>query len=458
MSNNVINNMFDYVDEIIPEIIKLEQDLVSIPSVNTGKMPTGNETEVCEYIKKWLAEYDIESKILASTPNRGNIIAQIAGVNSKIGLIFMSHTDVVPVEDESKWKYPPFSATIDSGRIYGRGSSDCKGLLTAQLIAMRVLRQFNIKLYNGLSLISGADEEHGGRYGFKWLADNHPQLLDAPYAINEGGGTPMIESAGAVTYLLGVGEKGRLQVEISITGSSAHASMPWNGENALYKTSKILENLEKYHPERDTSIKIFDYLSTFAIEDKPDRDNIDQIILDLEKDNPRFASTLKALSRMTITPTMINGGIKSNSVPEQIHLTCDIRTLPHQTEEYVYQELDKIVDGLDGISYTVDYMAEPNSSEFKTNLSSTILDATKKSLDREDINLIPSISNGFTDSRFTRPLGVTTYGFSGDHPDDDPMLSQIHGTNESIGINSLISSTKIMLYTAYMLLVNDTKE
>ena len=178
----------------------------------------------------------------------------------------------------------------------------------------------------------------------------------------------------------------------------------------------------------------------------------------MEKDNPRFASTLKALSRMTITPTMISGGIKSNSVPEQIQLTCDIRTLPHQTEEYVYQELNKIIDGLDGVSYTVDYMAEPNSSEFETTLSSTILDATKKSLDRDDINLIPSISNGFTDSRFTRPLGVTTYGFSGDHPDDDPMLSQIHGTNESIGINSLISSTKIMLYTAYNLLASNSKE
>ncbi|MBI15262.1 MAG: hypothetical protein CL782_03250 [Chloroflexi bacterium] len=458
MSNNVLDKMLNYVDEIIPEIIKLEQDLVNIPSVNTGKMPTGNETAVCEYIKKWLNSHGIESQILEFTANRGNIIAQIKGINEKIGLIFMSHTDVVPVEDESKWKYPPFSATIDSGRIYGRGASDCKGLLTAQLMAMRILREFNITLTDGLSLISGADEEHGGKYGFKWLADNHPQLLEAPYAINEGGGTPMIESAGAVTYLLGVGEKGRLQVEISITGSSAHASMPWNGENALYKTSKILENLEQYSPERDTSVKIFDYLSNFAIEDKAGPENIDQIILDLEKDNPRFASTLKALSRMTITPTMINGGIKSNSVPEQIQLTCDVRTLPHQTEEYVYEELNKIVDGLEGVSYTVDYMAEPNSSEFETKLSSTILDATKKSLGRNDINLIPSISNGFTDSRFTRPLEVITYGFSGDHPDDDPMLSQIHGTNESIGINSLISSTKIMLYIAYMLLSGESKE
>ncbi len=160
MSNNVLDKMLNYVDEVIPEIIKLEQDLVNIPSVNTGKMPTGNETAVCEYIKKWLNTHGIESQILESTANRGNIIAQIKGINEKVGLIFMSHTDVVPVEDESKWKYPPFSATIDSGRIYGRGASDCKGLLTAQLMAMRILREFNITLTDGLSLISGADEEH----------------------------------------------------------------------------------------------------------------------------------------------------------------------------------------------------------------------------------------------------------------------------------------------------------
>jgi acetylornithine deacetylase/succinyl-diaminopimelate desuccinylase-like protein len=103
-------------------------------------------------------------------------------------------------------------------------------------------------------------------------------------------------------------------------------------------------------------------------------------------------------------------------------------------------------------------MAEPNSSDFETDLASTILDATKMSLKRTDISLVPSISNGFTDSRFTRPLGVTTYGFSGDHPGDDPMLNQIHGTDESIGISSLINSTKIMLYVAYTLLTNTSTD
>ena len=137
-------------------------------------MPTGDETPVCEYIRDWLAEDGIESEILGRTPERGNIIARIEGSNPEAGLMFMSHTDVVPVEEEEKWRFPPFSATIADGRIYGRGASDCKGLLTAQLYAMRLLVRNGIQLEDSLILCSGADEEHGGRYGFGWLAENHP--------------------------------------------------------------------------------------------------------------------------------------------------------------------------------------------------------------------------------------------------------------------------------------------
>ena len=59
---------------------------------------------------------------------------------------------------------------------------------------------------------------------------------------------------------------------------------------------------------------------------------------------------------------------------------------------------------------------------------------------------------GFTDSRFTRPLGVVTYGFSGSHPDDNPMEENVHGTDESISIRTLVTSTKIMLALAYNML------
>lgn len=448
MANHAtLEELFAQVDAQCDEIVALEQALVRIPSVNTGFMPTGDETPVCEYIRDWLAEDGIASEILESAPNRGNIIARIEGRNSDAGLMFMSHTDVVPVEEEEKWRFPPFSATIADGRIYGRGASDCKGLLTAQLYAMRLLARNGIALEDSLILASGADEEHGGRYGFGWLADNHPDKIRAPFAVNEGGGVP-IESPSGLTYLLGTGEKGRLQVEIDIKGVSAHASVPWQGSNAMYTLHRILRRIEEYEPERDTSTEIFDHLSTFAIEHKPSADNVDEIIADVQPNNPRFASMLRALSRMTLTPTMISGGIKSNSVPETIRLTCDVRTLPHQSDDYLRRQLDAILEGIPNATYEIDYMAVPNSSAFETALGDSIRQATARALGRDDIQWVPAISTGFTDSRFTRPLGTITYGFSGSHPDDDPMLSRAHGTDESVGISSLISGTKIMLALA----------
>lgn len=446
MSN--LESLLDQVDEMRDEIIALEQALVRIPTVNTGFMPTGNETEACRYIEKWLSEDSIASETIESAPDRGNLIARLKGKSGKAGLMFMSHLDVVPVEEEEKWRFPPFSATVADGRIFGRGASDCKALLTCQLVAMRLLKRNNIELKDDLILASCADEEHGGRYGFGWMAEHHPEKLDAPYAVNEGGGVP-ISAAGALTYLLGIGEKGRLQLEIEVRGSSAHASTPWQGSNALFGLSEVVKRIEAYEAERDTSTSLFDHLSTFAIEDKPSPENIDQIIADHEENQPRFTSIMKALSRMTITPTMINGGIKSNSVPESVRLTCDVRTLPHQDEAYVRQELGKILEGIDGVEIDVDYMSIPNASEFDTEFASRIQISTARALGRDDIQWVPSLSTGFTDSRFTRNLGTTTYGMVGSHPDDDPMLSFIHGTNESVGIRSLVSGTRIMLALAY---------
>ncbi|MXX54010.1 MAG: M20/M25/M40 family metallo-hydrolase [Dehalococcoidia bacterium] len=439
--------MFAQIDNMEDEIVALHRDLVKIPSVNTGFMPTGDETPVCEYVRDFLAEDGIDSEILGRTPERGNIISRIEGRNSDARLMFMSHTDVVPVEEEEKWTFPPFSAQIHGGRIYGRGASDCKGLLAAQIMAMLLIKRNNITLRDSLILCSGADEEHGGRYGFGWLAENYPEKITAPFAVNEGGGTP-IEAAGGLTYILGVGEKGRLQIEFTVKGISAHASVPWQGTNALYRLSQVLGRIENYEAERDTSTSLFAHLSNFAIEHKPSPENVDEIIEEVSQDNPRFASMLTALSRMTITPTMINGGVKSNSVPEQINLTCDVRTLPHQNDDYLRGELDKIISGIPGVTYEIDYMAVPNSSEFDTELTAHIQGATALALERDDIQWVPAISTGFTDSRFTRPLNVITYGFSGSHPDDDPMLSRAHGTDESVGIASLISGTKIMLALA----------
>ena len=446
-----LNSLLSQVDRNFDELLNLHRELVRIPSVNTGFMPTGNETAAADYCRDWLGHRGISSEIIESDKDRGNLIAQMPGASGENKLLLMSHLDVVPVEDAAKWDYEPFGAEVDAGRVFGRGASDCKGLLACQMMAMSLLQRNGVQLSDNLVLASGADEESGGRYGFGWLAENHPEKIRAPLAVNEGGGTHL-NVAGATTYLLGVGEKGRLEVKLDVKGTSAHASTPWLGDNANFKVAEILKRLEAYEAERDTSSSIFNYLSSMAIEDVATPENVDAIIEEVGSRNPQLGSILRALSRMTLTPTMIEGGIKSNSVPEMCRITCDVRTLPHQDDGYTRSELEGILEGIDGVAIDIDYMAVPNSSEFETDFARRIREATSLSLDRRDLNWIPSISTGFTDSRFLRPLGTVTYGFSGSHPEDDPMLDHVHGTNESIGVKSLVSGTKIMLALAYDML------
>ena len=446
-----LNSLLTQVDQNFDELLNLHRDLVRIPSVNTGFMPTGNETEAADYANQWLGQRGISSEILESDKDRGNLIAQMPGASGENKLLLMSHLDVVPVEDEAKWDYAPFGAEMDDGRVYGRGASDCKGLLACQMMAMSLLQRNGVELSDNLILASGADEESGGRYGFGWLAEHHPEKIRAPLAVNEGGGTHL-NVAGTTTYLLGVGEKGRLEVKLDVRGTSAHASTPWLGDNANFKVAEILKRLEAYEAERDTTSSIFNYLSSMAIEDVPTPENVDAIIEEVGSRNRQLGSILRALSRMTLTPTMIEGGIKSNSVPEMCRITCDVRTLPHQDDGYTRSELEGILEGINGVDVDIDYMAVPNSSDYETDFARRIREATSLSLERQDLNWIPSISTGFTDSRFLRPLGTVTYGFSGSHPEDDPMLDHVHGTDESIGVKSLVSGTKIMLALAYDLL------
>ncbi len=440
-----IAKLMDRIDR--DEVLELTSALVAIPTVNTGAMPTGNETAACEFIADWLANIGIPSETLESAPGRGNLLARLNGTSGEPGLMFMSHTDVVPVEEESKWTSPPFEPVVRNGRLYGRGTADMKGQLACQLVALRVLKESGVSLRRDLILAAAADEEHGGRYGMGWLVDNHPEKVRSPFAVNEGGGTT-VPAAGTTAYLLGVGEKGRLQLAITVAGESAHASVPWQGENALSKAAEVVRRITAYEPERDTSIELFSHLSDLAIEHAPSPASVDAMISDLQDDNPRFASVLRALSRMTVTPTMVSGGIKSNSVPERVVITCDIRALPDQNLSYVESEVTEILAGIDGVSFTIDNMAVSNASPFESEFAGRIRVATEMALDRTDLRWAPLVSTGFTDSRFTRPLGTVTYGFVGMDPSDDPMLRMEHGTDESVAAASLETGARVMVALA----------
>jgi acetylornithine deacetylase/succinyl-diaminopimelate desuccinylase-like protein len=222
------------------------------------------------------------------------------------------------------------------------------------------------------------------------------------------------------------------------------------GDNAAFKLAEILKRLEKRKPEIDTSQEIFAHLNSLLGRSSPiTPENVDIVADEISLKNQQIGAGLRGLSRMTFTPTVIGGGVKSNSVPAFCTLVCDIRSLPHQDEAYVRNEIEKIIAGIEGVTYELIYTAIPNASPYKTEFADSVRSATQIVAGRDDIAWMPGLSTGFTDSRFVRPLGNVTYGFLPSHPDTDPKISgNAHGANESSDLDSLFFRTKFFIAVA----------
>src|SRR5690606_34283717 len=115
--------------------------------------------------------------------------------------------------------------------------------------------------------------------------------------------------------------------------------------------------------------------------------------------------------------SMINAGVKSNSVAETCLITCDVRSLPHHTTDYVHNEIVKLLDGLSGVRVETIETAPPGASTFDSELVDHIAAATRRAIGRDDIEFVPGLTVGFTDSSYVRPLGNVAYGFMPSHPD-----------------------------------------
>jgi acetylornithine deacetylase/succinyl-diaminopimelate desuccinylase-like protein len=437
------------VDDARDEIVSLAQALVRIPTVNTGVMPTGNETEAAELLRNTLEAEGIPAEVIESAPGRGNLVARWRGQGIGPSLMFMGHLDVVPVEDESLWTHPPFAAEIAEGRIWGRGAADMKGTVAAEVMALVLLKRRNIAPLGDFVLVAAADEEAGGAYGFGWLAQHRQDLLQADFAINEGGGHPIIHN-GRMTYPIPTGEKGRLEVMITVSGRGYHASAPWMADNAIYGARLVLDRISHYRPEVSVDALLFRHIGpALGIDEPITPQSLDRILSDVSARDPMAGSWLRAASRMTIAATMIHGGVKSNSIAETCRITCDVRTLPWQDEAYVARELDKMLEGLDNVRYEIATTASPSASPYQTPFTERIMAATRAALGRADLAFVPGLTIGFTDSRFVRPLGTLAYGFTPCHPDSDPSLEGAHNVNESISIEDVLVRTRTFVALAW---------
>jgi acetylornithine deacetylase/succinyl-diaminopimelate desuccinylase-like protein len=424
------------------ELAALARDLVRIDTTNTGVMPTGNETEAATHLARVLRAAGIESEIDGRVPERGNLVARMSGRSGRTALVLASHTDVVPAGDAQQWTHPPFEGDVEDGHLLGRGAADMKGTVAAQTMALILLKRSGAALAHGVNFVCVADEEAGGAYGMGWVARERAEWVRGGLCLNEGGGF-FIPVDGRDWCVLGVGEKGRFEIGATFHGRGAHAARPWQGDNAFYKAAAALERLRAYEPERDTSGPIFTAVSRLTGPVIPS--NVDAVIARLNATSPRLADHLRQVSRMLVTPTLIAGGVKSNSVPDVCRLTCDVRALPHQGPSYVETQVRHLLGEAD---VRVDQTAVANTSPAGEPLLAMLTDVLHRALGRP-AEVVASLSGGFTDSRFVRETGVPAYGFAPGHPDSDPGRHHAHGPNEAVAIRDLVLQTAVYLDLAY---------
>lgn len=267
---------------------RIENILRKLININTTN-PHGNEMDGVKEILGFFPK-GIDYKIVDHENNRGSLIIEIEGKSQKkIG--FIGHIDTVPVPDESSWIHPPFEGIFKDGYIYGRGAVDMKGGVTAMILTALYFIENHITPPNTLKFVFTADEESDG-IGVQALRDKGLLKDLSSVFIAE----PSDEE-------IGICEKGALWLKIHIKGKASHGSKPELGLNAIEK--------------------LYEYIN--RIKDS----------LDLKKNHYLLGESSCAI-------TLINGGVKTNIIPENAVASIDIRTIPGFNHEEIIENAYKI--------------------------------------------------------------------------------------------------------------------
>src|SRR5579863_1596043 len=421
------------VDE---EIVALVRGLLQLDTRN----PPGNEVRAAEYLKKLFEAEGISGEIVGPSSDRGTFIARLKGDGSAPPLLLMSHTDVVAVEPE-KWTHDPFSADIADGFIYGRGALDMKQMVGMEAMIMLLLKRDGVRLKRDVIYMAAADEECGGHAGAEWVVEHRPELIQAEFALNEGGGSGL-EIQGRRYYPVQTAEKGTVRFRLRTFGRPGHGSVPHN-ENAILKLASILTTLTpKLLPVHFTTT-LREYIVGLAATQPPDiaqalHDILtDETTADAAVDRLPFEETLKlrihAMLRNTVTPTILAAGSQINVIPSEAEALIDGRHLPGWTPTMFLEELRSVIDNEAEIT-----LLDP-SIPLEADLQSPLFDSIKAVLQEHDpeATVIPFLLTGGTDAKHVTRLGTKVYGFVPGLYAGEGEGRRVHSHDERVNIRSL---------------------
>lgn len=422
------------------------EELIEINTVDS----VGNNTAAAEAMaRRFRAAGFAERDIFVGGPraDKGNIVVRYrgrGGAGAPKAILLLAHLDVVQALKED-WSsdLDPFTFTERDGYYYGRGTSDDKAMAAMFVANLLRLRREGYVPTRDIIVALTADEEGGPANGVEWLLQNHRDLVDAAFVINEGGGgalrdgKPFLHSVQAT-------EKVYVDFTVEIRNRGGHSSVP-RPDNAIYQLAEGLARLGRYRfpvelnevsrafLERTASVESADVAAAMRALARNARD---EAAAALVSTTPRYNSTL----RTTCVATMLRGGHAQNALPQLAAANVNCRILPNTSAAAVRDTLIRVVGDTSIKVSAAPALPTTAPSPLLPELFGAVERLTREMFG--DIPVIPTMGTGATDSKYFRAVGIPAYGVSGIF--GDPNDGRAHGRDERIAIKSFYDGQEFL--------------
>jgi acetylornithine deacetylase/succinyl-diaminopimelate desuccinylase-like protein len=372
-------------------------------------------------------------------PKDGGLVAILPG-SSKTAkpMLLLGHLDVVEAKRED-WTRDPFVLIEENGYFYGRGTSDMK-VIDATWVDMLV--RFKEQAYQPkrtikLALTCG-EETINAFNGADWLAKNKRDLIDAEFALNEGGGGRADADGKLLTQGMQVGEKVVQQFRVETTNAGGHSSVPIR-DNAIYELSEALLKVRDY----EFPMQLSDTTRTFLARGGAGRtDALGMAMVALAKDPTDKAAEAElnkdrgfhSILRTTCVATLLDGGHAENALPQRAGANINCRMFPGRTMEETRQALETAI-GDPKVKLTP--LQPIRAKAVPPPLDPKIMGPAEKVAAKyfPGVPVIPTMSTGASDAVYLGPVGIPTYGVPGFW--SGPEGSGAHGLNEHISVKAV---------------------
>ena len=423
---------------------EIYNELISINTVDSvGSVTKAAEAMAKRFRAAGFPESDVKILIPPGKPTKGNLVVRLHGRagNTAKPILLLAHLDVVAAL-RSDWPRDPFTLHEENGFFLGRGTSDDKAMASIFVANMIRYKQQNFQPSRDIILALTADEESGDSNGAEFLVKQHRALIDAAFALNEGGGGTLIGSGMEVKPLFNsiqAAEKVYQDFTVTATNPGGHSSVP-RPDNAIYELADALARLARFSFPVALNPTTKAFFEQTAKVEKPEIASAMRALVANPNDSaaaaflsrdPRYASML----RTTCVATRLSGGHAYNALPQTASANVNCRMVPTSSTAETRATLLRVFADT-GIKITNTQATEPDFPKSTPAVDPALLAATTDITKAMfgDIPVVPTMSTGATDSHYLRAVGIPSYGVSGIF--SLPGETNAHGRDEKLRVKS----------------------